>query len=124
MKTATKYETIREIFEVVSFGIVPSKLLPGADSRGYVRGATPPSIREIALVRQWLHANARRTKTIRRGHDSYGLRSDIVAWYAEMGDEVYISNGAVIAACLAEGFRAVRTRRDAPNAYFDLAVRK
>lgn len=115
-------ETIREIFDVTTFGISPARLMLGADAAGYVPGAKPPNPKEVSLVVAWLRACARRTKTIRRQRDSYGLRTHIVAWYRSQGSEVYVSNGAVIAGLLAEGYRAVRTRPEAPNAYFDMAL--
>ena len=118
----TKRETIRTVEDVTSFGFSPSRLMPGTDRDGYMPDAREPSRKEVELVRQWLREVGTRTKTIRRKRDSYGLRSDVVQWYADRGDNVYVSNGAVIAACLLEGYSAVRCRKDAPNAYFDLSV--
>lgn len=121
-ESTQRYETIRDVWDVTSFGISPARLILGADKDGYIPGAPPPDRKQVALVVGWLRACARRTKTIRRNRDSYGLRAHIVEWYRTQGSEVYVSNGAVIAAALAEGYRAVRTRPEAPNAFFDMAL--
>lgn len=117
-----RYETIRDVFDVTAYGISPAKLMLGADADGYVPGAKPPDTKQVSLVVAWLRECARRTKTVRRRNDSYSLRTQIVDWYRRKGSEVYVSNGAVIAAFLAEGYRAVRTRPEAPNAFFDMAL--
>ncbi|MEO7205700.1 MAG: hypothetical protein ABI356_14540 [Steroidobacteraceae bacterium] len=73
----------------------------------------PDGRREISSARLFLTENCCRTKTIRRGIGSYGLKHKAELWL-----DTYISNGAFIAAVYLEGYAI---ERNGPNANFSLS---
>jgi hypothetical protein len=97
-----------------------------------------PDARQVELCRTWLkmHATKRKTFNLRAG--SYGLKHVVEDWTSGLGvvwlqrdpwgrrfvsSRRYVSNGAFIAAAIAEGYR-VQQIGNGPNAIFDMSFRK
>jgi hypothetical protein len=83
-----------------------------------------PEPQQIAACRAWLREFAVPTKTIRPRASSYGYKHVVERWTREKGVNLYIANGAFIAAAIVEGYRLERTDRSSPNAFFALRVRR
>ncbi len=100
----------------------------------------PPLFAQIEICQAWLRDYARPTKQIRRRFTSDSFRRLVTEWTRCLGlftdreqlnvhtgesyfsDRVYVSNGAFIAAALAEGYRAQRAR-NSYDAWFNLRHR-
>ena len=76
---------------------------------------TPPLPAQVEVCRQWLSLFARPRKTINVRRSSYGLKHAVEAWASG-----YVSNGAFIAAAVAEGYR-VRQIGRGTNANFNMS---
>lgn len=79
----------------------------------------PPNQLQVDLCRDWLRAFGEKTKTIRPGWHSYGLKHVVERWQG-----TYISNGAFIAAALLEDYEIVPNGYGSLNAYFNLSLRR
>ena len=77
---------------------------------------------EVAICRAWIRLACRPTKGIRGNANSYALKHAVEAWSAKAWEHAYISNGAFIAAAVAEGYRGAPAFKGSPNACFALRV--
>jgi len=73
---------------------------------------------EIRLARSWIKSNCTHSKRIRSWEGSYRLKHRV-----EQSVRRYISNGALIAGFILEGFRVFRESNHSPNCYFNFKPR-
>lgn len=116
MRIMSKLATIRDIPTVTTEGIGVGTV----DAHG---PHASPNHRDVQLAREWLSVCAKHTLTIRKTRTSYQLKRMVQAWFLHRGINVYISNGAMIAACLADGYRYKRCSPTDPNVWFDLGLK-
>ena len=98
-----------------------------------------PSAEQVESCRAWLREWASPGKTINTRLSSYGLKHDVERASRRLGvvyemidrqgrawssERVYVSNGALIAAALLEGYRLQPTEPGSPNAHFNITVRR
>jgi hypothetical protein len=90
--------------KVFSNGLIPA-----------TRDDGPPCPAQVGLCRRWLALYVQPRKTINPRRSSYGLKHTVEDW---AGD--YITNGAFIAAAIAEGYR-IDQIGGGPNAHFNMS---
>ncbi len=78
------------------------------------RRADLPDPRQVVVCRRWIRWFVRPRKTINSRRSSYGLKHDAENWAG-----IYVTNGAFIAAAVAEGYRYEQIDRG-PNANFNM----
>ena len=74
-----------------------------------------PCLTQFIAARKWLHGYAKASQFY-TASSSYGLKHA-----AERDMEVYITNGAFIAAAIAEGFQ-IKRERNGPNCLINIAI--
>ncbi len=117
-------------------GLCPAPILCGVCAHDL------PNPGEVECCRAWLREWATPRKTLNTRRSSYGLKHDVerasqrqgVSYLAnlptndpsasELFDRIYVSNGAFIAAAIAEGYRLTPTQPGSPNAFFNFTVRR
>lgn len=80
--------------------------------------ATPIDATQVATCRRWIRWFARPRKSFDLRTSSYGLKHQVESWAGR-----YVTNGAFIAAALAEGYR-VKQIHGGPNAHFNMSFRR
>lgn len=74
---------------------------------------------QVAIAADWIKLQVP-TTSINRRCSSYTYKHDVERWRLSLGEEVYVCNGAFIAAAIGLGFRY---QLDGPNVYFNFSRR-
>ena len=82
---------------------------------------TPPDQREVAVCKRWLRRHAAPQEKINHRTNSYGLKHLVEIERCVRGGDYYVSNGSLIAAAIALGYRPKRIG-DSPNAAFNMRL--
>ena len=75
----------------------------------------PPNEKEVAICLEWLKKNAVVRKTVNTAYSSYGWKH-----FVEHTENVYVTNGAFIKACIDYGLIISRIT-GTPNAHVNLS---
>jgi hypothetical protein len=84
--------------------------------------AGPPDPKQVELCREWIRLHCSPRKSINHHAYSYALKHAVESWLRNAKRPAYITNGAFIAAAIAEGYRYRRARPSSINAVFNMSL--